>query len=280
MRLITVAIAILVLAACGNRVDLPKFTHLAPNYDERRLEPNAGTTDAFWTNDLPSELALAFRRGFVPVAETSYRGEVGPPKDDVMKLVRYYGASFALVSSSNARSGTRTGLAPVYNMGQTATIRTGSLGAPVTTVQTSPTITYQPTTNSYEVADFHVVFFRKAKPAILGAVFRELTSDERQQSGRNGGVAVREVRDDSVAFRAGLLPNDYIFAVDGAAVANIDSLSKFVIAHAGQEISFTCVRKGLETTVRCTLERPDFVTGAPVPFAPSAQFDGNTKRGR
>ena len=259
---------ILGVTGCSSRVDLQKFTTVAPEYDERRFEQNVKEQAAFWTNDLENEMSMAFRRGYVPVATTSYRGEVGPAHDDVMSMVRNYGAAFAMVSASNTRSGTRAGMAPVYNPGQTATVTTNQYGSPTTTIHTGSSVGYQAVSQSYERSDFHVLYFRKSKPAILGILSRELSAEERQKSGRNGGVIIREVRDDSVAFRAGLLPLDLLFSVNDERVSGVTDLGTTLMRLAGSEVTLSGFRGGNDFSLKCVLEKPDYVTGTPVPFKP------------
>ena len=65
-------------------------------------------------------------------------------------------------------------------------------------------------------------------------------------------VQINNVAEDSPASQAGLKPDDYIIAIDGAEVKRTNEINEFNQAHAGKTVTYTIER--LETTC---LDQPD-----------------------
>ncbi len=74
---------------------------------------------------------------------------------------------------------------------------------------------------------------------------------------------VSQVIPDSAASRGGLLTNDRIVAIDGAAIATFEDLQKVVSGHPGQALQMTVQRDGADMAVSVTPDSRD-VGGRPV----------------
>ncbi|MDQ3875572.1 MAG: trypsin-like peptidase domain-containing protein [Actinomycetota bacterium] len=86
--------------------------------------------------------------------------------------------------------------------------------------------------------------FRRAYIGVAGGS-RPLPPRLRRELGRDGGVEVVEVVDDSPAARAGLLSEDLIVEVDGAPVEGMDDVVRLLDRELiGKSVELTLIRRG------------------------------------
>ena len=91
--------------------------------------------------------------------------------------------------------------------------------------------------------------FRRAYVGIaMGS--RPLPPRLARELGREGGVEVVDVLEDSPAQHAGLLPEDLIVEVDGTSVSDVSELQRFLAAEAiGRPVSLAVIRGGRLVTL-------------------------------
>jgi C-terminal processing protease CtpA/Prc len=79
---------------------------------------------------------------------------------------------------------------------------------------------------------------------ILGAIWRDLTNEERALFQSNSGVCTTLIVDDTPAFRNDLLVGDLIVKIDGTTVYGQQALTDMLEQKRGQEIELAILRKG------------------------------------
>ncbi|HET9836010.1 MAG TPA: PDZ domain-containing protein, partial [Rhodanobacteraceae bacterium] len=90
---------------------------------------------------------------------------------------------------------------------------------------------------------YGALYFVKQK-FTLGAFFRDLTDEERQELQTNRGVYVTLVVDGTPAFENDILPGDVLLDVNGQALAGQEMVSQVLSNLRGQRVTFTIKRGG------------------------------------
>ncbi len=86
------------------------------------------------------------------------------------------------------------------------------------------------------------------KTASLGVVLVDLSTDLKTQLERNAGAVVSSVTEDSAAWKANLIPNDVLIAVNGEIVKNGRQGTELMDAAKGAVV-VTVIRKGAQREI-------------------------------
>lgn len=146
-------------------------------------------------------------------------------------------------TSTSYSTGTATAYGPMgsvnaYGSGTTTTYGTSTTMIPITV-----------TRNIYSAAYFVKIKVR------FGVGYSSLTDEERRALGSNKGVRVDYVIEDSPAYRADMLVDDIILAVDGSQISGQQSMGEAIDRSAGRSVQVQIIRQGkrMEKTVHVRL---------------------------
>jgi len=199
------------------------------------------------------------RRGYVPIGYSSFysvhneseQGAIAQGQkvgaDLVVIVNRSYSGSVTThvpVTSPTASTSYTSGSATAIGSGGTAT----AFGNSTTTTYGSQTSYVPMTVNRY---DYGAAYFVKWR-FILGAIWRDLTDDERTALQSNSGVYIESVVNDTPAFRSNVLAGDILVKIDGVAAYGKQAASDMMTQKRGQEVDLALLRNGqlIEKKVR------------------------------
>jgi hypothetical protein len=118
-------------------------------------------------------------------------------------------------------------------------------GGPVTAYGNATTTTYGTQTNYVPLTihrfNYGALYLFK-RNWIFGALFRDLSDDERRAQQSNKGVYVTTLVDGSPAFNADVLPRDIVVAVDGQPVFGQQAFTDTLSQKRGRTVQLTIVR--------------------------------------
>lgn len=190
------------------------------------------------------------RKGYILIGQSNFN--IGSANDsDAINHARNIGADMILLYTkySDTQSGSMpltlpdnrtsysSGSATAFGPGGSAT----AFGSTYTTTYGTRT-TYMP--YSIRRYDYHASFWARAKPAVFGAQFDELSDAQRQQIQSNKGASVLIVVDDSPAFQNDILEGDIIRNIDGMDVTNALHCVNIIAQNRGKNISLSIYRNG------------------------------------
>ena len=209
--------------------------------------------------DADAILTAYRKRGYEMIGYSMFNSGRGESEAAAVKQGQTVGADLVLIFNPQY-TGSVTSNIPITTPTSTTSYTTGSAtaygsGGPVTAYGNATTTTYGSKTTYIPMtvnrSDYGAVYF--FKPHFnLGAYVRDLNDAERQEMQTNQGVVVLTIVDDTPAFRADILPGDFITAIDGERVPNQVGFGKLTAARKGQLIKVSLVRRGqqLDKTVQ------------------------------
>lgn len=89
-----------------------------------------------------------------------------------------------------------------------------------------------------------VTYWVKRKPYILGAIFRELSKDQKIAIDRNRGVYIKNVVIGSPAFNADILPGDCLLSIDGLIIDDKEFIKRALTDRKGKNVVIEVFRSG------------------------------------
>lgn len=254
------AMIALALAACASGYS-QFYTPIAgatPEAIERiRSAPAPATPVVERSSTVPDAEQYA-RRGYVAIGYSSFSSGHSESEQNAVDQGKKVGADLVvIVNPSYAGSVTSqiplttpttttsytTGSATAYGSGGSAT----AYGNSTTTTYGSKTTYIPMTVNRY---NYGAVYFVK-RSFSFGALWRDLSNDERASLQSNSGVYVTTIVDNTPAFRSDVLAGDIIVKIDGSPVYGSQALSDALAEKRGQKTELTIFRAGrfLEKTV-------------------------------
>lgn len=260
----------LLLLALGGCAGNPfkDFYHDAPDASaviERRAAA-ASDVELFQHGaDTQADARSMRERGYLMVGFSQFNG-ASVDTDLAIQHARAIGAEVVLVSGiyRNTVSGSmpltlpapaqtvttqHSGTVNTYGRGGT-TYGTYS-GNSTATISGGTQTTYIP--YSVDRFDYLASYWVKVKPALFGAFFDDLNSEQRQQLERNRGAVIDLVVNDSPAFHADVLPGDIVTEFDGVPVTDARHLLALIQAAAGREVSVSVMRSSGPRSLRVKL---------------------------
>lgn len=199
------------------------------------------------------------RRGYVPIGYSSFYSIHNETEQGAIAQGQKVGADLVVIVNPSY-SGSVTSHVPIttpttstsHTSGSATAIGSGgtatAFGNSTTTTYGSQTSYVPMTVNRY---DYGAAYFVKWR-FILGAIWRDLTDDERTTLQSNSGVYIESVANDTPAFRSDVLAGDILVKIDGVAVYGKQAASDMMTQKRGQEVELALVRRGqlIEKRVR------------------------------
>jgi len=251
---------IVVLAACANPYHQFYKPNTAISGDVRTMPgviPAEGPLQIFTTADIQRDVREMRRRGWFVIGWASFNsGGQGVTERNLRAQAENVAAQAVLVSSKYTN--TVTGALPVVLPNNSTSYTSGTAtaygpGGVVNAYGSATTTTYGTTTTMvpYSINRFDqgAVFFVRLKQR-LGLYPKALDDAERQKLQTNSAVAVDFVVDGSPAFRADILPGDYVLSVSGQPPGGPEDFLKQIKEHEGQEIDLVLLRGDQKITKR------------------------------
>ena len=99
-----------------------------------------------------------------------------------------------------------------------------------------------------------VTYWVQRKPYILGAIFRDLTNEQKVAIGRNRGVYVKNIVIESPAYYADILPGDYLISIDGTMIKDVVDIKRMLSEEVGNQVSVEIFRNGSLITKNVELD--------------------------
>ena len=265
MQLTLLMATSLVIAGCAGRYE--DFYTPAPGVTPELIAanrvspaPEEPLIERSEFGDIKQIIADYYKRGFVSIGSSMFNSGEGASEHQALAQGSAVGADLVLVFYPRYTDSV-TSSVPITTPTTSTSYATGSAtaygpGGPVTaygnvlTTTHGTNTTYVPMTVNR--SDYGAVFFVKYRNK-FGVSVRNLNDLERQALQTNQGVAVEVIVDDSPAFRADILPGDFIVSIDNEKVANHEGFSRLIDAHSGQAITVTLVRQGQVLVKKVTL---------------------------
>lgn len=219
--------------------------------------------DIYTSNNFDKDYSILLSKGYILLGYSNFQGELDP-KYNVIQVGREKGASVIL--TSNSFLGTNISTIPLllptssttyhngnfsgssqstyYNqygnqIGQSNGGYTGNYSGSSSTQGNQ----WVPITSSKNIYRQTTAFFVKSNQKLkFGAYYRDLTPEERQEKGRNTGVRVTIVVEDTPAFKLNLITGDIIISINDHEISNTQSLN--TIIHKSNHINSISVRRG------------------------------------
>jgi len=239
-----------VLTGCVN----PYSVFYRGKTDARTLpgyQPVDEPVQAFRTHDLKGSVLEWQRKGYGVVGSSGFEAsdqddDVGP--DQAKAHAAKIGAHVVLMWRKYSHTDTAT--VPIHvpvtststtNADVTSTDGDGYYGH-ATTTKHGTSVVMQSVSD--DRINFTAVFLAKKVPPRVGIIDRKLDVATRQRLGRNTGISVLEVIDDSPAFLAGVLPGDVLLSIDGEPIQSTDHYHRVIDALGGKVALFAFDRSG------------------------------------
>jgi membrane-associated protease RseP (regulator of RpoE activity) len=185
--------------------------------------------------DLKSDLQNYVRQGYAQIGISSFNAQTNRISDkDIYKQAEKIGAQIVLKQSK------LTNVANQYNTITTPT-QWGTIGSVI------------PTTITRE--DFSAIYLAKFKSRI-GINLIELTDEERQKIGQNNGQKIIVIVDNSPAYKANLLTNDIITAINGMALESPSQVANILRTLPVGIAKFEVIRNGNKITKEIHITEP------------------------
>ena len=188
------------------------------------------------------------RQGYMLIGQSNFTSGYPQSDQDAIQQGVSVGADLVIVLDPQYAE-TRTGVVPITTPGTVTSYSSGTYGSSTTTTYGTNT-TYVPMSAdrySYSAGYFVKWRFR------FGALFRDLTDEERQQLQTNRGAYVRTVIDNTPAYNADVLPGDVIVALNGQTLTGQAALSELINSNRGQAVDLTIIRGGRNLSKRVSI---------------------------
>ena len=223
----------------------PKLSqHAAP-------PPAVPILERFAPADPDTVLAAYAKRGYVMIGQSMFNSGTSESEASALKQGHAVGADLVLVLNPQY-TGSITSSVPLTTPTTSTSYTSGSAtaygsGRPVTAYGNATTTTYGSKTTYIPMtvhrSDYGAVYFVKERFS-FGAFTRDINDTERQNLQTNQGVVVLTIVNDTPAFRADVLPDDVIAAIDGLTVPNADGFARMIDERKGKQVTVTLVRRG------------------------------------
>lgn len=204
------------------------------------------------SGDTPEAIAEAYaRHGYGVIGFSSFNGAAGQSEQGAVEQGAKVGADVVVVISPQY-TGTRSTVIPITTPTSQTSYTTGSAtaygsGGTAYVSGSATTTTYGSQTNYIPMHtdryDYGALYLVKRK-YVLGANWRDLTDEERQEIQSNRGLYILSVVNGTPAFNSDILPGDILLEVNDQGVVSQEQASAQISALAGQEVNLTIYRKG------------------------------------
>jgi len=236
-----------------------------------RLEPFSNNPQIFTgSNDPMTDSQHMLEKGYTLLGYSDFNDSKNVTQKQMMDQATNVGADMVIFYSKFSHTETGVAAFPVFTPGTTSTTNSfgqstanaygtgGTATAQGTYSGTSTTQTPGTFSTSYvpyqrQVYEYGASFWRKSKPAILGAVVQPLPDTLRAQLQRNTGVVIIAVMNDSPAFLANLLRGDVIIGIGDNSVSTPEEFSNALQVNKGKKVVVTFIRDGKNESLEVQL---------------------------
>ncbi|MBM7070671.1 PDZ domain-containing protein [Shewanella sp. 202IG2-18] len=210
------------------------------------------------SNNLTRDTLILRSKRYIPIGYSSFNG-VYEDTSNAAKQALIVGATVVLVNAqyTNTQATTNTLLIPSNTTtNHYGSISSGTITGTYTETSTTHDTQIIPITTHQRRYDQEAIYFVKSnfKPK-FGISLRDLTPKQRTTLGRNTGLLVEIVVEDSPAFNSNVLVNDVLISIDGVNVKNVSHAVKLLREVPPSQIYsvLRVIRKGEEQDVKVTL---------------------------
>ncbi len=191
------------------------------------------------------------RRGYVAIGLSSFNSGQKQSDQGAIAQGQKVGADLVVIVNPSY-TGSITSQLPITTPTTSTSYTSGSAtaygaGGIVTAYGNSTTTTYGSRTTYIPMTvnrfDYGAVYFIKRRYS-LGAIWRDLTNEERTALQSNSGVYVENVVNDSPAFLNDVLVGDIIVKIDGQTIYGQQAASNALRQRRIQEVELTIYRNG------------------------------------
>lgn len=262
MRLITISLSCLLLTACASSgfqqyykpiVDTRTLTEV------QLLEPGE-TPKIFSSNDLQRDVKVAISRGYRPVGQSSFNGEIESEKA-LMKQAQSVGAVLVLINSKFTEN--RKITTPVFVPNNQTTYSSGSVyGTSGSAMYSGTSTTYSstvvPITTHQERYNQTAVYFVKSTRKLkVGLFLIDLPPDLRIKIEQNTGALIDVVAENSPAFVANVLPGDILVEINGTKILSVKHADDVIRATnpTDGKCTLKVIRNGTERQIELQLKQ-------------------------
>lgn len=195
--------------------------------------------------------------GFVILGRSSFNGPAEGGRA-LREQARRIGAEVVVAESKYSH--TVSGAMPVTNYSPTTSYSTGTItsssGGWASYSGTSTGTLRQTSMMPYSIARYDQgasFWTRTVRPRVLGANVVELSPSDRQKIGTNQGVKVLVCVRDSPAWKANILPDDYVLAIGSHKIQSVREFHEQVHENAGQQVTVAIQRGETKLDVSVSL---------------------------
>jgi hypothetical protein len=253
MKLITVALLVLGLAGCAS--GYRQFYTVVPGATpeviakirvtpppERPLIEHSPTFP-------PPDVYL--RRSYIAIGYSSFNSGHKESEKNAIAQGQKVGADLVVIVNPSF-TGSVTSQIPITTPTTETSYTSGTAtaygsGGSATAYGNSTTTTYGTRTNYIPMTvnrfDYGAVYFVK-RSFVFGALWRDLSNEERAVLQSNSGVYVTSVVNDTPAFRNDVLAGDIIVKIDGQLIYGQQAASDALTNKRGQDVGLTIFRNG------------------------------------
>lgn len=247
------------LTACANPFSEYYSEQLGGRHlrDSSRLVAPEGEPQIYTTADHARDGRALLENGYVLIGYAVFNS-ASVDSSQAAAQARKVGAAVVLIQTKYSHTVSGTIPYTVQNPPQTVTTyhqgsvygggSSGGYSGTSTTTVPGGYSTYQ-VPYSTDRYDYGASFWAKSRPLVLGVHVGDLTDELRRQIGSNRGVVVSVVVKGSPAFDADILPGDIITRVNEDVISSGDALATSLRRYAGQEVTLSTFREGVERPV-------------------------------
>jgi len=252
MKHILIALLVVSCTACVNnyaRFYTPVPDTLPTVIASNRVAPPPATPLVEHTSN--QDLEPYNRRGYVPIGFSNFWSTNNESDQGAVDQGRKIGADLVVIVNP-IHSGSVTTHVPVTSPTRSTSYTSGSataygLGGIATAYGNSTTTTYGSQTSYIPMTldryNYSAAYFVKRR-YILGAMWRDLTNEERAERQSNSGIYITLVVNDTPAFQNDVLAGDILIEMDGVTIYGQQAASDIITRKRGEEVKLTIFRKG------------------------------------
>lgn len=234
MKSLFIVIAVSVLCGCAQNGYKQFYT---PYLDARTLEnvetlPDGGSPELISTDNFDRDVQILRSKRYVPIGHSHFNGALQDARN-ALEQAKIIGATVVLIGSEYTNTVTNTTNLYLPDTQTTTTtgtasgttdytsLQSGYLGSSSTIINynerstTNGTRTVPITSNTRRFDQSAVYFVKSNQEFRFGILFNDLTPEQRISIGRNTGVYINAVVEDTPAFYANIMPGDILTEVDG-----------------------------------------------------------------
>ncbi len=191
------------------------------------------------------------KKGFAIIGTSFFNAGGHQSEGDAIDLAKEVKADLLIIVDPQ-HTGAQSTVIPITTPTTSTTFTSGTASAigpkgVVNVYGNGMSTTYGSTTNLIPItinrSDYGALFLVKQRVS-LGARFRNLNDQERQELQTNKGVKIETIIDGSPAFNGDLLVGDIIVSFNNAPVIDASSFQNIIRSHAGQSVQISINRQG------------------------------------